>query len=353
MRIAMDVREACKPRRTGKGQWVHGLLRELLRREVPLVAYTDQEMPTAFAAAPSLEVRSFPSRGLRWHLRVAQDLRKRKTADVYVSTTSFIVPWLLGGRFPVVPVVHDLIAFADATHERRATLIERLTLGRAVRRAARVCTVSEATKRDLCARFPSLDPARVTAIFAGGLRECPPENTPDGVTVLCTGTLSPRKNQRRLLEAFARLPLPLRSRSRLILTGARGWRDDDIVALAASTPGVTWKDYVSDDAYEDLLAHCAVFALPSLAEGFGLQLLDALQRGIPVLTSGRGSMREVCGNAAHYVDPEDVSSIASGLVLLLGSERIRFDLRQQALEQAKKFSWERTAGLLLDVLAGL
>ena len=81
-----------------------------------------------------------------------------------------------------------------------------------------------------------------------------------------------------------------------------------------------------------------------------MQLLDALQRGIPILTSGRGSLREVCGNAALYADPEDVSSITEGLRLLLTQDRLRFDLRQRALVQAHTFSWSRTADLLLEAL---
>ncbi len=352
MRIAIDVREACKPRKTGKGQWVTGLLRELVRRNVPLVTLSDRSLPPPFSQARVIEERVIDASGWRWHWKAARDLR-RSDATVYVSPTSFIVPFLVGKKFPVVPVVHDLIAFRDPTHERRAATIEKMTIGRALRHARHVCTVSESTKRDLKEMFPHVPSESMTVIFAGPLRESVVPNSADQCTILCAGTLSPRKNQLRLIEAYAELPASLRSQYRLLLVGGRGWNDQETLALAAKTPGVEWRDYVPDAEYETLLSACTILALPSLYEGFGLQALDAMQRGIPVLTSGRGSLREVCGNAAHYVDPENVSSIAAGLELLLTSERVRFDIKTRALEQARKFSWARTADLLMDVLQKL
>jgi len=348
-RFAIDVREACRARKAGKGQWVHGFVAELLRRELPVVLYTDQPLPDSWRGAGAI-VHAFPDSGFRWHMRVARHVRGAGEVDAFVSPTSFLVPCLLGARFPSYPVVHDLIAFRGEPHDRRATMIERLTLGRAARQAAGIFTVSESTRSDLLTRYPSLPPPRVAPIFAGPLRIQVSPAEPDGRTILCIATLCPRKNQARLIQAFARLSPALRSRHRLLLVGARGWQDQDIVELASQTPGVEWRDYVDDAEYERLLSHCFVFALPSLYEGFGMQLLDALQRGLPVLTSDRGSLREVCGNAAYYVDPEDIGSIASGLEALLNAERLRMDLRERALQQSKIFSWEKTVDLFLGAL---
>jgi glycosyltransferase involved in cell wall biosynthesis len=351
--IAIDIREACREQRTGKGQWAYGFLRELLSRPVRVVGYADGTVPR-FDCDPSLfTAHVFKGGGLPWHWRVARHVRHAGEADAYVSPTSYIVPFLLAGRFPSFPVVHDLIAFRGEPHDRRATFIERATLGRTVIAARRIFTVSAATKRDLLGRFPALAAGNVLPLFAGPMRDGVPPTRPDGRTILCIATLSPRKNQKRLIEAFARLPQKLRERHRLVLAGGRGWMDDEIVALAQSTPGVEWRGYVTEGEYESLLSTCAVFALPSLYEGFGMQILDALQRGIPVLTSDRGSLREVCGNAAIYADPESVSSIATGLELLLGSERVRFDLHDSSLRQAKNFSWKRTVDLFLDALKSM
>ncbi len=351
MRFAIDIREACRPQRAGKGQWTYGFLSELLRREIPLIAYSDAPLPPSLSGR-GIDVRQFSNRGLSWHFQVASDVRRRD-ADLYISPTSFIVPCLLGRKFPVIPMVHDLIAFRREPHNRRATFIECRTLPRALRSAAHILTTSESTKRDLLDRYRFLHEEFISPIFAGPMNEERPISIPDHRTILCIATLCPRKNQLRLIEAYSRLPSPLRAQYELLLVGARGWMDDDILALAARTPGVSWKGYVDDDEYDRLLSTCTLFALPSLYEGFGMQLLDALQRGVTVLTSDRGSIREVCGNAAHYVDPMDSSSIAEGLELLLRSDNMRLDLCERARQQAKRFTWVRTADHFLEAVRGV
>jgi glycosyltransferase involved in cell wall biosynthesis len=107
---------------------------------------------------------------------------------------------------------------------------------------------------------------------------------------------------------------------------------------------------VSDDEYEKLLSSCTVFAMPSLYEGFGLQVLDAMQRGIPVLTSHAGSLAEVAGDAAFVVDPESVSSISDGLVKLLTRQQLRETLKHEGPKRAAQYSWKRTVDLFLEAL---
>ncbi len=340
----IDIREAFRPRITGKGRWTRGFLRELAKHGVDVLGVSD--VP-ADADVPTAVIEG---RGFAWHRAVTRWLLHKRPGDLYVSPTSYLVPFLLGGRFPCAPVVHDLIAFRGEPHDRKATLIERLTLGRAVRTATNVFVVSESTKRDLLVRYPALSADRVHPIYAGPMHDSPTPNRPDGRTILCVGTLSPRKNQGRLLEAYSLLPERLRKCYKLALVGARGWKDEDIVARARSTPGACWKDYVDDDEYEALLGTCSVFALPSLYEGFGLQILDALQRGIPVLTSDRGSLAEVSGDAAMTVDPESSTSVAAGLERLLTDATYVQELRRRGPQQAAMFSWKRTVGLFLEVV---
>ncbi len=347
MWLAIDVREACRPHRTGKGQWTYGFVTELLKRDLRLTLLTDAPLPSLWRERSSFQTMRFPP-GFLWHLRAASWLRMHREEILYASPTSTIVPALIGKRVRCIPVVHDLIVFREEPHDRRARVIERCTLRRAVQNACHLCTVSDATKRDLLARYPFIAPENVTPIFAGPLVTAPSLGVPDGRTILCAATLCPRKNQRRLILAYASLTQELRSRYKLVLIGGRGWDDAEILQLAKSTPGVTWKGYVTDDEYAELLSTCAVFAFPSLYEGFGLPVLDALQRGIPVLTSQRGSLTEVAGDAAVFVDPEDVSSIAEGLGRLLTDAGLRSLLRQRGPIQAGQFSWERTADLFLS-----
>jgi glycosyltransferase involved in cell wall biosynthesis len=348
MHLGIDVREACRPKRAGKGQWTYGFVSALLERGLPLTLFTDTDLPQEWRNKTAT-VEKVPGKGFSWHRKVAS-LVPSKGIDVYVSPTSFLVPFLLGSSFPHVPVVHDLIAFRGEPHQWKARIIEWITLKRAVAESPYVCTISNATKTDLLARYPSLDPNKVQTVFAGPMRADVPRNEPDGKTILCIATLCPRKNQKRLIQAYAGLPTDLRSKFSLVLIGARGWQDKDIVSLARTTSGVEWRDYASNEEYEKALHTCTVFALPSLYEGFGMQILDALQRGIPILTSDRGSLKEVAGSAALLVNPESVESIREGLGKLLTQESLRTELSTLALAQAKNFSWNHTVDAFLTGL---
>ncbi|MBI3619002.1 glycosyltransferase family 4 protein [Candidatus Peregrinibacteria bacterium] len=350
MHLAIDVREACRAHRTGKGQWTFGFVSQLLTRGLRLTLLSDASPPASWDAR-KFSLKKIDRRGLRWHLAAASALRSLENLDAYVSPTSFLVPAILGSSVPCVPIVHDLIAFRAEPHDRNATIIERLTLGRSVRSASFICTISESTKADLLSRYPLLPVERIRPIFAGPMHATvPPRNHGDNI-ILCIATLCPRKNQLRLIQAYAELPGTLRTRYRLVLAGGRGWRDDPIRRLAQQTPGVVWHGYASPSDYDALLSSCTVFALPSLYEGFGMQILDALQRGIPVLTSHVGSIPEVCGEAAQCVDPLNVASIKLGLEELLKTPDLRALLSKEGPKRAAMFSWKRTVDLFLKALS--
>ncbi len=345
--IAIDVREACMPRPTGKGQWTRGLVTQLLNLGERLTLLSDCELPVDWQGS---EIQSpvIKGKGFLWHLRAASFLRRSSDIRFYLSTTSYIVPSLLGRAFPCVPVVHDLIAFRREPHDCKATFIECLTLRRTVRHARHVLTVSESTKRDLLERYKWLPPERVTSVFGGPLKQDPTFNESDGRTILCVATLCPRKNQLRLIKAFMSLPPDVRDGYMLILAGARGWGDGKILQLAQKLGPVRWLQYVSDSEYEKLISRCTVFALPSLYEGFGMQILDAMQRGAPVLTSDRGSLKELAGEAACIVDPESIESIAAGLRRLLTDPAYCIQCRVKGSDIASRYSWRRTADLMLN-----
>lgn len=344
--LAIDCREALSDKPTGKARWAHCFLTELFQRNVPVLLLGNRHIPSAWQL-PHVESVVLPA-GMRWHLYAMRLLSERRNHLTYFSPTSFIVPFLSGGALPTIPLVHDLIAFQGEPHQRKAEIIERLTLRRALSLASHVCAISEATKHDLLNRYGFLKSENISVIFAGPYSETAPPNVPDGRTVLSVGTLCPRKNQIRLIHAFAALPEAIRERSRLVIAGGRGWHDREIVRLARETPGIEWRGYVTDAEYEELLSSATVFALPSLYEGFGMPVLDALQRGIPVLTSRRGSLPEVAGDAAFFADPEDQSSLTQGLKTLLTDDTVRTALREAGPLQAGQFSWKRTVDLFLS-----
>ena len=155
---------------------------------------------------------------------------------------------------------------------------------------------------------------------------------------------------RKLIKAYQRLPDELRSKFKLILAGGRGWSDKKIIKEAQFTKGVEWIGHVSEDKYHELMRTCTVLALPSLYEGFGLQILDAEKMGIPVLCSDKGSLAEVAGQCAVIVNPLNVESIKTGLEMILTDESLRSRLHEEGPAQSEKFSWKITVDLFLDAI---
>src|SRR3989344_8109209 len=347
MRIAMDTREAKNQFPTGKGLFAMHILKELMRRGISVEEYGGGS-------------------GLLWHFRKAGTIRKSKP-DLYLSPTSFIVPWLLGTKINTAIVIHDLIACGHeplnhlrtarvqgTAHDAKAMMIERLLLPRVLNTARFIFCVSKATKTDLLKKFPKTDASKITVIYEGPTVSSEPQNLrtpkPAHPYILSLGTLCPRKNQLRLIQAFNALPRSLKDRTRLILAGGRGWQDGEIVELAKNSPNVEWRGYVPAQELNELFARAAVLAFPSFKEGFGLPVLDAMALGVPVLTSNVSSMSEVAGDAALLVDPRSVEDIAKGLQRLLLDEDLRSALIAKGRERAKLFSWERTVDLMMEVL---
>jgi alpha-1,3-rhamnosyl/mannosyltransferase len=164
-------------------------------------------------------------------------------------------------------------------------------------------------------------------------------------------TLEPRKNLPRLIEAFAGLPPELRERFELVMVGARGWALGALdSSLARHADSVRALGFVADDDLPAVYAGASLVAYPSLGEGFGLPVLEAMAAGAPVLTSDRSSLPEVGGDAARYVDPTDVRSIRAGLAALLSDPAALGAMREAGRLQAARFGWDITARATLAAL---
>jgi glycosyltransferase involved in cell wall biosynthesis len=169
--------------------------------------------------------------------------------------------------------------------------------------------------------------------------------------LLAAGTLEPRKNLPRLIAAFAALPEEARGGRLLVLAGAPGWETQETFASVSSHAQlVRTLGYVSDADLAALYRGADAFCYPSLYEGFGIPVLEAMRSGTAVLTSARSSMPEVAGDAALYVDPLDTADIARALRRLLADSALRGQLAQRGLERARRFSWEETARAVLRAL---
>ncbi len=182
-----------------------------------------------------------------------------------------------------------------------------------------------------------------------------PATTPPGDDarenlILHVGAIQKRKNLIRLIDAFeASSPVHWR----LVLAGApSGWQSEETLARIKSSPAcarIEVTGYVSDGALEDFYRRARIFAFPSLDEGFGIPVIEAMARGLPVLTSNRSALPEAAGGAALLVDPLDSDSIAQGLAQLIADVGMRDELRSKGLAHAASMTWNRTVGQTWDV----
>jgi glycosyltransferase involved in cell wall biosynthesis len=295
-----------------------------------------------------------------WHLVVAHTASRE--CDAFLSTNSYLTTWAT--RCPSAVIVYDLVPFVPgARAQKRAALIERATIDVGVRRAAVLICISAATRRDLIVRVPSAERRAVVVPLAADAQFGAPEARAEAAMVaaghgivrpyvLAAGTLEPRKNLGRLIDAWEQLPTQLRDAHELVLVGPTGWEADEILSRAQDR-AVRTIGYVSDADLAALYAGCEVFAYPSLYEGFGLPILEAMAAGAPVLTSNVSSLPEVAGDAALLVDPRSVTAIRDALKQLLQDAPRREALRDAGRLRAAQFSWERTAIEIRDVLRAI
>ena len=353
--IGVDARAAVEVP-AGRGRVVRELLRALAVRSDDAHRYVlyarwvweEAELDERFAW------RTIAAGDPWWHLLTARAANRE--CDVFLSSNSYLTVRFL--RIPAVPIVYDLVPFEPAMRpNRRSTIIERLTLGPAVRRSAALLAISQATADALTAYFPLAVPRTVIAHLGAmpppksALTAAETESLRKPGFVLAVGTLEPRKNLPRLVAAYRALGDRLQDRHPLVVVGALGWETGETLdALRSLGERCTMLGYVSDAVLAELYRRCAVFCYPSLGEGFGLPVLEAMAAGAPVITSKVSSLPEVGGDAVEYVDPRDVASIAEGLKRLLCDEPRRAQLSREGVKRAGEFSWESFAQITLNTL---
>jgi glycosyltransferase involved in cell wall biosynthesis len=230
-------------------------------------------------------------------------------------------------------------------------------LRRGMRRAECVLCVSQATADDVHERF-GVERERLAVAHNGVSAQFRPvapeaarerirqELNVDGPYALFVGKLEPRKNVMRLLEAFARFREETKSGTRLLLAGNRTAVTPAIeaeIARLGLQDAVVQPGYVRAELLASLYSGARMFLLPSLWEGFGIPIVEAMACGTPVLTSNVTCLPEIAGDAAVIVDPESIESMAEGISRLDGSEDLRRTLRERGLERAQLFTWENSA----------
>lgn len=275
---------------------------------------------------------------------------------------TYVAPPLL--RCPVVVTVHDVSykMFPEAFSPRDRAMLS-LMVPISMRKARRVITVSESSKRDIIKFYGvSEEKLRVThaapgPLFGPGAGDGQSHAVVDRYAqgrryILAVGNLQPRKNLKRLIEAYALLVGTGAIEHDLLLVGKPQWRATDLletVRRLGVESRVRFTGYVPDDVLPALYRGADLFVYASLYEGFGLPILEAMACGTPVVTSNTSSMPEVAADAAQLVDPYSVEQIAGAIVSVVSDQELARSLRQRGLARAAQFSWVKTARETLDV----
>ncbi len=323
MRVGLEV-SLLRQTRAGAARYLHGLLPRL-------------------EAAPGLELRQLAFGGAGRVAAVVRDVwwypaglpvaARRAPVDVLHCPT-FRAP--IRASAPLVLTVLDLAVLRHPElFNRWNRRYSRLLVPRVVHGARRVIAISDFTRRELVELLGvSVERIRVIGVPPGEAF-APEGPAAEGDYVLAVGTLEPRKNLERLVEAARRAEVELR------IVGARGWGE-----VRTNGAGVRWLGELPDAELARLYRGAVCLAYPSLYEGFGIPVLEAMASGTPVVTSAGGATEETAGGAAVLVDPRDPSSIAAGIEQAAAR---RDELRRRGLERARAFSWDEVAAETIAV----
>jgi len=356
MRIALDCRVALE-RKTGDRTYCLALLHGLkalnldpARFRFDLLLHREDE-EGILPACPAFSPRVLPAANWRsWTLRALPRWARAQRPDlVHVQ---YLAPF--GLPCPFVTSIHDVVwrvlpSTFPGGHRRVMNLFAPLT----ARRAALILCGTQSARRDICKYLPArpervrvtpyaVDPIFTRPVSAAQIEQARRKYLIERDYVLSVGVQQPRKNIERLVRAWAQFKSKFPDDTRqLVICGKEGWGDKPRVTGAHCE--LVFTGYVEDADLPALYAGADLFAYPSLYEGFGLPILEAMSCGCAVLTSNRGSMREVAGGAAQTSNPESVPALAQGLENVLRDEAWRQNLRELGRARAQEFSPEKLA----------
>ncbi|GAA5523461.1 D-inositol-3-phosphate glycosyltransferase [Microbulbifer aestuariivivens] len=357
-RIAVDARPLASPT-TGIGRYTKALLERLFNSQHDWFLYTHKKLLVDFSRFSNVTIRSADvdlsgSSSLISQFFFPVWSRKDKI-DLFWSPRHHL-PLLMPDHIAQVVTIHDLVWLNyPNTMSVGGRYLEKLCMPGSLKKARKIISVSKSTALDISNFFPEFDEKIVTiyeAPFIDLIEGCPTL----GDYFLFVGTIEPRKNLITLLEAYklyssdVEYPLPLK------ICGGKGWGMPELnkkIDELGLSGRVEILGYIDDENMAELYKDARALLMPSLYEGFGLPIVEALSQGTPVLTSNRGATAEVAGDAGVLVTPEDAREICGGLELLtLDLKNVKI-LQQLALKRSQSFSWDVAANSSLQLFETL
>jgi glycosyltransferase involved in cell wall biosynthesis len=367
MIIGIDASRATVKRRTGTEVYSVHVIQEMLRlgQGHRFRLYTNGAPPQGLFDEAELgpaEVRSMPLRRLWTHVRLSSEMLIHAPDVLFVP--AHVLP-LIHPRASVV-TVHDL---GYLSHPEAHKPADRRYLDWSTRwnahQAAVVLADSQATRDDLVRAYGARED-KIRVVYLGRDESLTQVTNPLRLAslrakydlaqryLLYVGTLQPRKNLQRVVQAFGRIcGRPGLADVQLVLAGKQGWLYESLfeqVTREGMGERVIFPGYIPDADLPALFSAATAFVFPSLYEGFGIPVLEAGECGVPVITSNTSSLPEVAGDAALLVDPHDVDAIADAMYRLVTDPELSAELRRRGHENVKRFSWEKCARETLAVL---
>lgn len=365
MKIAVNTRFLIPNRLEGIGRFTYEVVKRIVQAHPKHTFYFlfDRSYSEEFVMAANVyPVVVFPParHPFLWYWwfewSVANALKKIQP-DIFISPDGFLS---LNADTPTLLVIHDL-AFEHYPQfvSPLVAWYYRYFTPRYCRKARRIITVSEASKRDIIT-FYGISPHRITVAYNGVSEIFRPLSISEMTSIryhytggnnyfVYAGSLHPRKNIVNMLRAFEVFKDQTASDYKLVLAGARGWmlKDmDETLADMRYRNEIVFTGHVGGEVLAKIVGSAFALLYVSFFEGFGLPVAEAMRCGVPVITSNLSSMPEVAGNAALLVDPSDHHAIAQAMMQLYHDDQLRNSLIKKGMEHSATFSWDKTAALL-------
>ena len=348
MRIAIDASRTTVARITGTERYAIELIRALLNAGSGhqfTLYFRDPPPPELFPGFPAEQMRVIPQRRVWTHTRFAAAIARDRPDLTFVPAHP--LPYALPGRAAVT--VHDLgFRYFPAAHPARQRLYLDLTTRYSAARAGVVLADSGATARDLVELY-GVRPGKIRVVYPGVT--APPPGDLAAVRAryglperyfLFVGTLQPRKNIACLVQSYQRWRgQNPGDEAGLVLAGSKGWLYDDM--WAGGLPGLHLTGYIDEADKGALYAGALALVFPSLYEGFGFPVIEAMHCGTPVIASNTSSLPELVADAGLLVDPIDIGAIAAAMTRVAAGEALRADLAERGRARARYFTWDRAA----------